>query len=88
MKAHHARTDLGELSDIAAITRITPVAGLQLVDVGCGPALTSRALVEKGAHVLGLEPEYEVDNIGDPPPLDCLGWRPCLEEVLALKRER
>ena len=57
MKAHHARTDLGELSDIAAITRITPVAGLQLVDVGCGPALTSRALVEKGAHVLGLEPD-------------------------------
>lgn len=57
MMIEDARTDLGELSDIAAVLEMSPVAGLQLVDVGCGPALTSRALVESGAHVTAVEPD-------------------------------
>ena len=51
------RRDLGELSDIGAITAILPVKGLSVVDIGCGPARTSRDLCAEGATVLGVEPD-------------------------------
>jgi ubiquinone/menaquinone biosynthesis C-methylase UbiE len=53
----NVRTDLGELSDVAAILALTPVAGLALVDVGCGAGKSSRALAEAGARVLAVEPD-------------------------------
>jgi ubiquinone/menaquinone biosynthesis C-methylase UbiE len=51
------RTDLGERSDVAALTALTPVSGLALVDVGCGTGGNSRALAEAGASVLAVEPD-------------------------------
>lgn len=51
------RTDLGELGDAAAVAKLVTVAGLCLADVGCGPALASRELVQLGAKVVGIEPD-------------------------------
>jgi len=55
--AERTRTDLGELTDAAALISLVAVAGRDLVDVGCGPALTSRELVRLGARVTGVEPD-------------------------------
>ncbi len=51
------RTDLGERSDVAAVLALIPVAGLALVDVGCGAGKNSRELAEAGATVLAVEPD-------------------------------
>ncbi len=51
------RTDLGERSDVAAVLALTPVAGLALIDVGCGAGKSSRELAEAGASVLAVEPD-------------------------------
>jgi ubiquinone/menaquinone biosynthesis C-methylase UbiE len=51
------RTDLGELSDVGALLALIPVAGLVLVDVGCGAGKSSRELAEAGATVLAVEPD-------------------------------
>ena len=51
------RHDLGDRSDVAAIGKIAPLAGLLIVDVGCGPGDIARALVAAGATVLAAEPD-------------------------------
>jgi len=51
------RTDLGELTDMAAVSVLISVDGLQVVDVGCGPGIISRELVAAGAVVLAVEPD-------------------------------
>lgn len=49
--------DLGERSDAGAVSMLVDPAGLELVDVGCGPAAISRELVKLGARVTGIEPD-------------------------------
>ncbi|MCP5395763.1 MAG: class I SAM-dependent methyltransferase [Sphingomonadaceae bacterium] len=51
------RIDLGECSDFAAVAQLLPVAGLEVVDIGCGAGATSRELAKMGANVLGVEPD-------------------------------
>ena len=51
------RTDLGELTDMAAVSDLISIEGLQVVDVGCGPGIISRELAAAGAVVLGVEPD-------------------------------
>jgi len=51
------RLHLGTLTDPAAVCQVVDVAGLALVDVGCGAASSSRELVARGATVLGVEPD-------------------------------
>ncbi len=51
------RKPLGELSDIEAVDTLVDVAGLELIDVGCGSGATARLLAERGATVVGLEPD-------------------------------
>jgi len=51
------RKDLGELTDMAAVSALISVEGLQVVDVGCGPGIISRELAAAGAVVLGVEPD-------------------------------
>ncbi len=56
-------------SDISAIDALLDVQGLSLVDVGCGPGNLSRALVERGAQVLAIDPDpkqAEVNAVADP----------------------
>ncbi len=51
------RKDLGELSDIGAVEALLSVAGLSVIDVGCGPGASSRELAALGATVLAVEPD-------------------------------
>lgn len=49
--------DLGESSEMGVIDRFVPVAGLDVADVGCGDGRFARQLAERGARVLGIEPD-------------------------------
>ncbi len=49
--------DLGEADEMDVIDRLVPVAGLNVVDVGCGDGRITRQLAERGAKVLGVEPD-------------------------------
>ncbi len=51
------RTDLGELTDLAVVDRLLQVSGLKLIEVGCAAGDTARQLAERGATVLGVEPD-------------------------------
>jgi ubiquinone/menaquinone biosynthesis C-methylase UbiE len=65
------RRDLGACDDLAAVEALVSVSGLRLVDVGCGAGRLSRALAERGAAVLGVEPDTiqaEKNRAADPVP--------------------
>ena len=51
------RTELGELGDLDALTRLVAIAGLNLIEAGCGAGDTARGLAERGATVLAVEPD-------------------------------
>ncbi len=53
------RTDLGELTDLGAVDRLVEVNGLDLIEVGCAGGAAARGLAERGATVLGIEPDAE-----------------------------
>ncbi|MBT7915231.1 class I SAM-dependent methyltransferase [Candidatus Bathyarchaeota archaeon] len=49
--------DLGEADEISVIDRLVGLAGLNIMDVGCGDGRVTRQLVEHGALALGVEPD-------------------------------
>ena len=49
--------DLGEANEIDVIDRLVGLAGLKVVDVGCGGGRVTKQLVERGAHAIGIEPD-------------------------------
>jgi len=49
--------DLGEADEMDVIDRLVPVAGLNIVDVGCGSGRITRQLAARGAVALGVEPD-------------------------------
>ena len=51
------RKHLGERSDADAVAALISVAGLTIVDVGCGAGKSSRELAAMGADVIGVEPD-------------------------------
>jgi ubiquinone/menaquinone biosynthesis C-methylase UbiE len=51
------RTDIGEVSDVEAVTTLLKVTDLHLIDVGCGSGAISAELAKVGANVLGVEPD-------------------------------
>ncbi|HJP23667.1 MAG: class I SAM-dependent methyltransferase [Alphaproteobacteria bacterium] len=51
------RKILDAASDIEALDLLLTVTGLDLVDVGCGAGNLSRQLVQRGARVLGVDPD-------------------------------
>lgn len=55
MTLHHQ--DLGIAKDIEVVDQFLDVAGLFLIDAGCGSMALSRSLAERGAHVLGIDPD-------------------------------
>ncbi|MDE8349261.1 MAG: class I SAM-dependent methyltransferase [Acidocella sp.] len=57
VSAADIRKHLGELSDFAAVTALLALAGLSVVDVGCGPGHVARELCGIGATVLCVEPD-------------------------------
>ena len=52
-----SRTELGVVSDVAAVLSLVAVAGRDLIDVGCGAGDNAAALKAAGARVIGLEPD-------------------------------
>jgi ubiquinone/menaquinone biosynthesis C-methylase UbiE len=42
-------------TDTDVLERLAPPAGLDVLDVGCGPGMLVRELTARGAHVTGLE---------------------------------
>lgn len=52
-----ARIDLGEMGDLEAVDQLIDVRGLNLIDAGCAGGKASLGLVERGATVLGVEPD-------------------------------
>ena len=47
----------GTSTDLAVLERLVQVEGRALIDVGCGGGALARALAERGATVLGVEPD-------------------------------
>ena len=47
----------GASTDLAVLDRLVQVRGHALIDVGCGAGALARSLVERGAAVLGVEPD-------------------------------
>ena len=51
------RKHLGERTDVEAVAELVSVAGLEVVDVGCGAGKASRELAARGATVVAVEPD-------------------------------
>jgi len=51
------RTELGDLNDMQALDLLLDLSGLNLVDAGCGSGDAARKMAERGATVLGVEPD-------------------------------
>ena len=51
------RENFGTADDIEVIDRLLEVDGLSLADIGCGAGRLARALAERGARVLAVEPD-------------------------------
>lgn len=51
------REDFGECTNLEAIDRLLEVSGLDILDIGCGAGALARALAERGARVLAVEPD-------------------------------
>lgn len=49
--------ELGEQTDLQVLDQFLSVKGLFLVDAGCGAMQLSRSLAERGASVLGIDPD-------------------------------
>ncbi len=63
--------DLGNATDLEIIEQLIPLAGLSLVDVGCGGGTLARQMAERGATVLGVEPDPSqaaLNALADPIP--------------------
>jgi ubiquinone/menaquinone biosynthesis C-methylase UbiE len=50
-------TNLGEKSDLDVLDHLVDVAGLWVIDVGCGGGRFSIELAKRGATVIGVEPD-------------------------------
>ena len=48
---------LGRSTDLAVLDRLVQVHGRSMIDVGCGAGALARSLAERGASVLGVEPD-------------------------------
>ncbi len=51
------RKPLGERADVEAVAALASVAGMTVVDVGCGAGKSSRELAALGATVIAVEPD-------------------------------
>ena len=66
-----AAEDLGEVAEIDVVERLVPLAGLKLVDVGCGGGRVTKELAARGAEAVGVEPDpiqAEKNRAAEPVP--------------------
>ena len=61
----------GLSTDLAVLDRLVQVRGRSIVDVGCGAGALARSLAERGARVLGVEPDpVQAERNRDAPETD------------------
>lgn len=79
--------DFGKAQDIEAVERLaSPLAGRRFVDIGCGKGDLARALVARGAKVLGVEPDpNQAAAHRDAAPVRDLTFAEATAEALPLK---
>lgn len=61
--------DLGVADEMEVIDRLVPVAGLKVVDIGCGNGRIARQLAARGAITIGVEPDpiqAEKNRVAEP----------------------
>ena len=71
------------------IERFAPLAGRQVLDVGCGGGVLTEAMAQKGAAVLGIDLADKPLNVARLHALDSntrVEYRECAAEVLAAER--
>ncbi len=67
------REQLAQRTDIDIVTALVEVDGRALLDIGCGSGATARLLVERGASVVGVEPDpVQAQRNREAEPLDGL----------------
>ena len=73
----------GLSTDLAVLDRLVQVRGLSIVDVGCGAGGLARSLAERGATVLGVEPDpVQAERNRDAPETDGVGFAEGCAEAL------
>ena len=63
--------DLGEIAEIEVVERLVPLAGLTVVDVGCGGGRVTKELAARAAVAIGVEPDpiqAEKNRAAEPQP--------------------
>jgi 2-polyprenyl-6-hydroxyphenyl methylase/3-demethylubiquinone-9 3-methyltransferase len=71
------------------VNAIAPLAGRQVVDVGCGGGILSEAMAGAGAHVLGIDLAKALINVAELHALDtqvAVEYRDVSAEALAAER--
>ena len=73
----------GLSTDLAVLDRLVQVRGLSIVDVGCGAGALARSLAERGATVLGVEPDpVQAERNRDAPEADGVSFAEGRAEAL------
>ena len=66
-----AAEDFGETTEIDVVERLVPLAGLRVVDVGCGGGRVTKQLAQRVAEAVGVEPDpiqAEKNRAAEPVP--------------------
>ena len=73
----------GLSTDLAVLDRLVQVRGRSIVDVGCGAGALARSLAERGATVLGVEPDpVQAERNRDAPEADGVSFAEGRAEAL------
>lgn len=76
----------GASSDLAVLDRLVELARRDVVDVGCGAGAMARALAERGAAVLAVEPDpVQVERNHAAPPVDGVTFAEARAEALPVE---
>lgn len=88
--SHAAVSPYNALYDRPAVLDLLgPVAGKRILDVGCGPGLYAKELVDRGASVVGIDHSPEMIGIARAPRWTCrvCRSRPRRSPFVATRRE-
>ncbi|NND91017.1 MAG: class I SAM-dependent methyltransferase [Granulosicoccus sp.] len=77
---------IGQATDIDALERILDVQGKFLIDAGCGDMHLSRALAERGASVLAIDPDpIQAQKNREAPVFPNVGFAECGAQAIPVE---